>query len=709
MMRIASQMLLVAAMLTVRPSAWAAAELKVGEAVSGFRVAAVTELPEFGGRLWRMAYEKNGADLVWLDCEDENRAFVVSFRTIPSDDTGVAHIMEHSVLCGSEKYPVKEPFVELLKSSFATYLNAWTGSDCTSYPLATKNARDFLNLADVYLDAVFHPLSVKEDWAMRQEGWHYEFDGTNLTRNGVVYSEMKGAFGSPERIANLELDRLLFPDNTYGRESGGDPAHIPELTFEAYKAFYDRFYHPSNARFFLYGRIDLVATLALVDTYLRPYERRPVEVTVPRQRPVSGVKTLPYECSEKGNRTLLLDGWVTGTFDDRERQVAMGLLCNLLAGSNESPVKKALLAAGCAAYSLLWLLGDTGALFASDVVFGSFPQVAWCALLGVLMAVGGRLWVAWLNLARRVLNGRPAWVLPRMVLAGVAVGLAAWWQPHIVGNGQESIAALVGGQLGDTQQIAVLLGLKALLVAVVFGVGTMGGVLTPTLMLGCFGGYLFGVLTGAAEPLPYALVGTAAFFAVASRSPITALILVIELTLDAALIFPLMVAVAAAYATARLLPAGSLYDASVGGAADSPFEGGLAGMTVADIMHRAPARLHTDAPADRVNRALRLHAGEGIPVTAPNGCYAGMLYELTAAATAGEMMQTDVRPLSPADDIPAALAVFSRTPSRCAALPVTDPATGCLCGLVSRAELYQTAALLLRKELAHPLPDPAKI
>ena len=346
MMRIMSRMLLVVAALTVQPSAGAAAELKVGDAVSGFRVTAVTELPDFGGRLWRMAYEKNGAELVWLDCTDENRTFVVFFKTIPSDDTGVAHIIEHSVLRGSEKYPVKEPFVELLKSSFATYLNAWTASDCTSYPLATKNARDFLNLADVYLDAVFHPLSVKDDWAMRQEGWHYEFDGTNLTRNGVVYSEMKGACGSPESIAHLELDRLLFPDNTYGRVSGGDPAHIPELTFEAYKAFYARFYHPSNARFFLYGRIDLAATLALIDTYIRPYERRPAEGAVPRQKPVSGAKTLPYECSEKGNRTLLLDGWVTGTFDDRERKVATVILCNLLTGSNESPVKKALLEAG---------------------------------------------------------------------------------------------------------------------------------------------------------------------------------------------------------------------------------------------------------------------------------------------------------------------------------------------------------------------------
>ena len=317
-----------------------------GEVLSGFRVKTVTELPDVSARLWRMEYEKNGAELVWVECPDENRTFTVFFKTVPSDDTGVAHIMEHSVLCGSEKYPVKEPFVELLKSSFATFLNAWTSSDCTAYPFATKNPKDFLNLADVYLDAVFHPLSVRDDWAMRQEGWHYEYDGTNLTRNGIVYSEMKGAFGDPNQIADLELGRLLFPDNTYGRESGGDPAHVPELTYEAYKAFHARFYHPSNARFFLYGRIDLKATLALIDSYLKSYERRSVDIAVPRQKPVAGAKTLSYECAEKGDRAILCDGWVTGSFDDRERNAALGILCDLLAGSNESPVKRSLLAAG---------------------------------------------------------------------------------------------------------------------------------------------------------------------------------------------------------------------------------------------------------------------------------------------------------------------------------------------------------------------------
>ena len=329
--------------LTFASSVQAEAGLKVGETLSGFCVKSVTELPDVSVRMWRMTYEKNGAELVWLECPDENRTFTVFFKTIPSDDTGVAHIMEHSVLCGSEKYPVKEPFVELLKSSFATFINAWTSSDCTSYPIATKNPKDFLNLVDVYLDAVFRPLSVKDDWAMRQEGWHYEYDGTNLTRNGIVYSEMKGAFGDPETVADLELRRQLFPDNTYGRESGGDPVHVPELTYEAYRAFYARFYHPSNARFFLYGHVDLKPTLALIDTYLKPYERRASDVTVPRQKPVAGKKTLPYECAEKGDRTLLCDGWVSGTFDERERNVALGILCDLLTGSNESPVKKALL------------------------------------------------------------------------------------------------------------------------------------------------------------------------------------------------------------------------------------------------------------------------------------------------------------------------------------------------------------------------------
>ena len=320
--------------------------LAPGVSLHGFTVKSVTELPEVKGRLVRMTYEKNGADLAWLDRDDDNKTFAIVFRTIPEDDTGVAHIMEHSVLCGSEKYPVKEPFVELLKSSFSTFLNAFTSSDWTAYPVCSRNNADFLNLVDVYLDPVFHPLSVKGPLPSRQEGWHYELKDGELTRNGVVLSEMKGAFGNPERLAHHELYRLLFPDNCYGFVSGGDPASIHKLTFEQYKGFYRRHYHPSNARIFLDGRVDLPATLAKLDSYLSAYPRTEVKTAVPLQKPVRAEKTMPYEIGaddSAADKTLLLEGWVIGTFRDRETRLAFDVLSDVLAGSNEDPLTKALL------------------------------------------------------------------------------------------------------------------------------------------------------------------------------------------------------------------------------------------------------------------------------------------------------------------------------------------------------------------------------
>ena len=343
------------------------APLVPGASLHGFTVKSVTELPEVKGQLVRMTYEKNGADLAWLDRDDDNKTFAIVFRTIPEDDTGVAHILEHSVLCGSEKYPVKEPFVELLKSSFSTFLNAWTSSDCTAYPVCSRNEADFQNLMDVYLDAVFHPLSVKGPLPFRQEGWHYEVKseegrvnsegGTGngergmgeLTRNGVVLSEMKGAFGNPERLAYQELGRLIFPDNCYGRCSGGDPAAIPDLTFEKYKAFYFKHYHPSNARIFLDGRVDMDATLKRLDSYLSAYGRRDMDTTVPLQKPVRAEKTIQYEIGadeSAADKTILMDGWVFGTFRDREEALAFDVLTDALADSNEAPLKKALLDGG---------------------------------------------------------------------------------------------------------------------------------------------------------------------------------------------------------------------------------------------------------------------------------------------------------------------------------------------------------------------------
>ena len=331
--------------------AGAAGAFKPGVKMSGFAVKSVTELPEVKGRLVRMEHEKSGAELAWLDRDDDNKTFAIGFRTLPDDDTGVPHIIEHSVLCGSEKYPVKEPFVDLLKSSFATFLNAFTSSDATMYPVCSRNFKDFMNLVDVYMDAVLHPLSVKSPLAFRQEGWHYELDKPDgeLKRNGVVYSEMKGVFSDPERRLRHEMNRLLYPNTCYGKVSGGDPAAIPTLTFEKYKAFYERFYHPSNARIFLDGKMDVPKVLVKLDGFLAPYERREIDAPVKFQWPVSAARKLEYGvgAGEKTEgKTFVATGWVCGRFDEREKCLALDILSDVLAGDNEAPLKKALLDAG---------------------------------------------------------------------------------------------------------------------------------------------------------------------------------------------------------------------------------------------------------------------------------------------------------------------------------------------------------------------------
>ena len=322
--------------------------MKPNDTIHNFTVQSATELPEVPGRLWRMTYERNGAELVWLERDDENKTFAVAFKTVPENDTGVAHIMEHSVLCGSKKYPVKEPFVDLLKSSLATFLNAMTYPDKTVYPVASRNNTDFLNLIDVYMDAVLHPLSVENPMALDQEGWHYEFDADGkLVRNGVVYSEMKGVFSNPDSVAFWETMKLLFPDCCYAHESGGDPDHIPELTFAEYKAFHSRFYHPSNARFFLDGNVDVSAVLAKLDSFLKDYGRAEVNAAIPFQKPAANKDTVRYEVADDGkDKYILVDGWVIGRFDEREKQLAFSVISEVLAGSNEAPLKKALLDRG---------------------------------------------------------------------------------------------------------------------------------------------------------------------------------------------------------------------------------------------------------------------------------------------------------------------------------------------------------------------------
>ena len=321
--------------------------LQAGDRLQGFVVRTVEELPDIRARFVRMTYEKNGADLVWLARAEENKTFGIAFRTPPGDDTGVAHILEHSVLCGSGRFPVKEPFVELLKSSMATYLNASTWPDLTCYPVSTRNARDFSNLIEVYLDAVFDPRCVREPWVLDQEGWHYEAAGDgSLTRSGVVYSEMKGAFASPDTVAFHGLKRLLFPDTCYGFVSGGDPAHIPELTFDAFRAFYAKHYHPSNARIFLDGDLDLASVLAQLDRVLSRYDRAEVKSQIPLQRPVARRESVRYESAVEDRRVILKDGWVFSSFADRETQLVFDVLSDYFTGTNESPLKKALLDAG---------------------------------------------------------------------------------------------------------------------------------------------------------------------------------------------------------------------------------------------------------------------------------------------------------------------------------------------------------------------------
>lgn len=324
---------------------------KVGDKVCGFTVKSVTDLPEVKGRMVKMEYDKNGAELAWLDRDDENKTFAIGFRTLPNDDTGVAHIIEHSVLCGSAKYPIKKPFVELKKSSFATFLNAWTSADSTCYPVCSRNQKDFQNLIDVYMDAVLSPVCMRNPLVLKQEGWHYELDGADgeLKRNGVVFSEMRGAFASPERRLYHEICRILFPDTTYGYVSGGDPAAIPSLTFEKFKAFYDRFYHPSNARIFLDGTMQVEPVLAKISEYLSAYERRTVNEPVQFQKPVTASRTLDYAIGAGENpegKVYVATGWVCGRFDERERYRALDVLTDVLAADNASPLKKALLDAG---------------------------------------------------------------------------------------------------------------------------------------------------------------------------------------------------------------------------------------------------------------------------------------------------------------------------------------------------------------------------
>ena len=359
------------------PRAAAAALLVPGTTCHGFAVERCETVPELDSDAYVLRHTTSGARLLYLACDDENKAFAIGFKTPPADSTGVFHILEHSVLCGSAKFPVKEPFVDLIKSSMQTFLNAMTYPDKTIYPVATTNEQDLYNLMDVYLDAVFNPAIYTKPTIFEQEGWHYELDlpesaegegsaaslreGT-LRYNGVVFNEMKGALSDPMSVLDDAVNAALYPDTAYAHESGGDPRAIPALTYEQFLDTHARHYNPSNSYITLYGDLDVDRALAFLDErYLSQPSAasRRMDTAVaagedpstlaPNPLDVQEPVTCEYkrvEMATTPENALVGLGLVLGSALDRKRTIAADILFEALLGSNEAPVKKAILAAG---------------------------------------------------------------------------------------------------------------------------------------------------------------------------------------------------------------------------------------------------------------------------------------------------------------------------------------------------------------------------
>lgn len=323
--------------------------MQVNDRRFGFTVERERRVEELGATLWELRHEKTGAQLVWLDNGERNKLFTIFFKTLPWDDTGVFHILEHSVLCGSERYPVKEPFLDLIKGSMNTFLNAFTFPDKTGYPVSSCNEKDFLNLTGVYLDAVFRPMIYQNESIFRQEGWRYVLpEGEAVPSfNGVVFNEMKGAYSSIDDQIQANMDRLLFPDSPYGFDSGGDPKAIPNLTYERFLDAHREFYHPSNTRIYLDGAVPIDETLRLIASYLDTYEKSERQHVIVPQKPIKAIEqTIPYAVGEKeelSERTQIVIGKVVCDWSDRKTQLAIRVLSSYLTGSNDAPLKKAIL------------------------------------------------------------------------------------------------------------------------------------------------------------------------------------------------------------------------------------------------------------------------------------------------------------------------------------------------------------------------------
>jgi len=318
----------------------------------GFELVRREAVPELKSLALQFRHAATGAQLLVLENDDDNKVFSVTFRTPPANDRGVAHILEHSVLCGSRKYPVKEPFMEMVKGSLKTFLNAMTFPDKTMYPVASRNRKDLFNLMSVYLDAVFFPKITRETFM--QEGWHHELEtaGGEIVYKGVVFNEMKGAFSDPESLIDRYLSHALFPDTVYGHESGGDPERIPDLTYEEFLAFHRKYYHPANSRLFLYGDGCTLDYLQFIqEGYLQEFAGGQADSRIALQKRFQAPrrKTIPYsiargEPAEK--KTYVTLGLLLGRADDREHCLAFTILSHLLLGTPASPLRKALIDSG---------------------------------------------------------------------------------------------------------------------------------------------------------------------------------------------------------------------------------------------------------------------------------------------------------------------------------------------------------------------------
>lgn len=316
----------------------------------GFELLSEEHIEEINSMARLYRHLRTGARLLSLENDDENKVFGINFRTPPVDSTGVAHIMEHSVLCGSRKYPVKEPFVELIKGSLNTFLNAFTFPDKTCYPVASQNVQDFYNLIDVYLDAVLYPNLTRHTF--EQEGWHYELDSLEdaMAFKGVVFNEMKGAYSTPEEVLSQQSQSIVFPDNTYFQDSGGDPRVIPDLTYEAFKDFHQQYYHPSNAFIYFYGDDAPEKRLEVVDAYLKDFDRVNVDSAVAMQprynQPRRAEQSYEVTPEDESPKAMLTVNWLLPDGANAEEKLAFSILNEILIGTPASPLRKALIDSG---------------------------------------------------------------------------------------------------------------------------------------------------------------------------------------------------------------------------------------------------------------------------------------------------------------------------------------------------------------------------